>query len=138
MRTRLRPSSSPWPELRWRCLPGSLGRRTDASLGSVWEPTEARSFLTSISPITAGTRARRSCGVCRDPDGAIVTALAARLWRTGTTQATGSWTPASSPSVHLTGVDLVVEPRIGAGVELHSSPWLRADSCTSPIPRNRS
>lgn len=38
----------------------------------------------------------------------------ARVWRTGTTQSTGLLDASSSPSVNLTGADLVFEPRIGA------------------------
>jgi hypothetical protein len=40
--------------------------------------------------------------------------VGARVWRTGTTQATGILGSISSPSVNLTGFDLVVEPRLGA------------------------
>jgi hypothetical protein len=38
----------------------------------------------------------------------------ARVWRTGTTQSLGLLDAGSSPSVNLTGVDLVVEPKVGA------------------------
>ena len=40
--------------------------------------------------------------------------LGARVWRSGTTQSTGLLDAAPSPSVNLSGVDLVLEPKIGA------------------------